>query len=185
MKSQRSEDGRDKPGINAALFGSLFSLNLMPGNDNQGAKARRGVTSIPQELFVLEKPESRQQIIAWIGQLEKHEKYRIFCLEHKTKLVNTIVKMYYRYVEDKDVLFRLREKEPHQLNNSLNISDIERSLDEEFVTVHDANYPKRKNREFNLAEKVGHGMKQETMQYSACLRRCKHVRQSYISFPPS
>jgi hypothetical protein len=65
MKSQRLDGTREKQGVNAALFGSLFSLNLIPGNEVKGQTAKRPVHTIPSELYALEKPESRENILQW------------------------------------------------------------------------------------------------------------------------
>lgn len=65
MKSQRCEETRDKVSANAALFGSLFSLNLMAGSAKEQNKKRSQKPPVPSELMELEKPESKQNILDW------------------------------------------------------------------------------------------------------------------------
>jgi hypothetical protein len=86
--------------------------------------------------------------------LDKAERYRIFCLENKTKFVNIVIKMYWRYKSDKNVTFRLRKEREDNLCNSLNISDIDQTLDDDFEYETNLAYPKRKSKDFNQAEKV-------------------------------
>ena len=76
--------------------------------------------------------------------------------------MNILVKMYHKSKSNKDMLFGSKEEERDSQSTSLNISDIEKSLDDDFFTVVDKNYPKRKNKEFFLAEKVAAVLTQET-----------------------
>lgn len=62
--------------------------------------------------------------------------------------------MYYRLKTEKDLLFGLKEEESERLHTSLNISDIEKSIEDDFFTKVDRNYAKRKAKDFNNAEKV-------------------------------
>lgn len=55
---------------------------------------------------------------------------------------------------NRDLVFGMKTEDPDHLHTSLNISDIEKSVEEEFFMKEDKNYPKRKNKEFNSAEKV-------------------------------
>jgi hypothetical protein len=70
-------------------------------------------------------------------------------------LVNLLVKMYFSLKDEKDLLFGLKEEETERLHTSLNISDIEKSIEDEFFTKVDKNYVKKKSKDFNMAEKVG------------------------------
>lgn len=91
--------------------------------------------------------------------LDKSEIYCLFCIENKTRLVNLIIKMYYKLKENKDLVFGLSTDDSEKLQMSLNISDIEKPLEDDFFTRTEKNYPKRKNKEFNNAEKVNIAMK--------------------------
>lgn len=91
---------------------------------------------------------------ARIESLDKSELYALFCIENKTRLVNVLVKMYFRLKDEKDLLFGLKEDETERLHTSLNISDIEKSIEDEFFMKVDKSYAKKKNKEFNSAEKV-------------------------------
>jgi hypothetical protein len=68
--------------------------------------------------------------------------------------VNVLVKMYYRMKDEKDLLFGLKEDDTEKLHTSLNISDIEKSIEDEFFTKVDRNYTKKKTKDFITAEKV-------------------------------
>ena len=68
MKSHRDEPGRTGAGShNSALFGSLNSLNLIQGTtpSKGGKPAKKLPVKIPNELLVLEKPDSKDQILEW------------------------------------------------------------------------------------------------------------------------
>ena len=64
--------------------------------------------------------------------------------------------MYYKQKQNKDLLFGklIKEDEGDELSKSLNISEIERSLEDDLFTTEDKAYPRRKNKEFVSAEKV-------------------------------
>lgn len=64
--------------------------------------------------------------------------------------------MYYKQKQNKDLLFGklIKEDEGDELSKSLNISEIERSLEDDLFTTEDKAYSKRKNKEFLSAEKV-------------------------------
>lgn len=107
--------------------------------------------------------------------MDKPERYRIFCLENKTKFVNIVIKMHWRYKADKNVTFRLRKEREDKLCNSLNISDIDQTLDDDFEYESNPAYSKRKNKDFNLAEKVG-STQIEIASQPAGLRCRQYVR---------
>jgi hypothetical protein len=65
MRSQRNDTKEDKPLAGAMLFGSLFSLNLIAGNDKTAKSRKRAPLAIPSELYVLEKPDSKSEILQW------------------------------------------------------------------------------------------------------------------------
>lgn len=65
MRSQRNEGKDDKQTASAMLFGSLFSLNLIAGNEKSSRPRKRQPFTIPTELFVLEKPDSKTEILEW------------------------------------------------------------------------------------------------------------------------
>ena len=65
MRSQRNEGNNDKQLAGAKLVGSLFSLNLIAGNDNPIKPRKRAPLTIPSELFALEKPDSKTDILHW------------------------------------------------------------------------------------------------------------------------
>lgn len=65
MRSQRNEDKEDKQLAGAMLFGSLFSLNLIAGNEKTSKTRKRPPFTIPSELFALEKPDSKADILGW------------------------------------------------------------------------------------------------------------------------
>lgn len=64
--------------------------------------------------------------------------------------------MYYKQKRNKDLLFgkQINDEEGEELSNSLNISEIERSLEDDLFTTEDKTFPKRKNKEFVASEKV-------------------------------
>jgi hypothetical protein len=86
--------------------------------------------------------------------LDRSEKYCLFCIENRTRLVNLIVKMHHKLKDDKDLVFGLITDDSEKLQMSLNISDIEKPLEDDFFMRTEKSYPKRKNKEFNNAEKV-------------------------------
>lgn len=68
MKSQRDEQERSGGNShNSALFGSLNSLNLIQGSipAKGGKPIKKPAVKIPNELFALEKPDSKDQILQW------------------------------------------------------------------------------------------------------------------------
>ena len=68
--------------------------------------------------------------------------------------MNILLKMYHKSINSKDMLFGSKEEDSDTVSTSLNISDIEKSLDDDFFSVIDKNYPKRKVKEFVTAEKA-------------------------------